>query len=208
MTSTVNMTTTILLNIDIIRWGESALIATILGLLVFIGLISLFFALGWYITNRPGAVSPYSKREMAPGSVIAFRSVEKIEDFFEDIQSQENRSFNLERAAVCRETGRIFPNCLSNFDVVTLNRNYLSAVHPGQYIDWEVLGPREQAIILAKHNDVSGYQIGDQRTKFQGQPIPSLYVDISTNTLIGWKKVPGTELQILVVQKPRNVAWA
>lgn len=197
-----------LLEIDLVRWGESALVATFLGILLFTGLICLFFAIGWYFTNRPGTVSPYSKRPMAPGSAISFRSIEKIEEFFDEIQSPENHTFDLERAAVCRQTGRIFPNALTKFDVVTLNRDFLSSVCPGNYIDFETLGPRERAIILAKHQDLEGFQIGDQRTKLYGEPIPSLYVDIATNTLIGWKNVPGTELQVLVVQKPRNVAWA
>jgi hypothetical protein len=29
-----------------------------------------------------------------------------------------------------------------------------------------------------------------------------LYVDISTNVLVGWQIVPDTELEVLVVQKP------
>ena len=30
-----------------------------------------------------------------------------------------------------------------------------------------------------------------------------LYVDIETKVLLGWKVVPGTDLEVLIVQKPK-----
>lgn len=35
-----------------------------------------------------------------------------------------------------------------------------------------------------------------------------LYVDLETYTLLGWKNVPGTDLEVLIVQKPSNWLFA
>jgi hypothetical protein len=32
-----------------------------------------------------------------------------------------------------------------------------------------------------------------------------LYVDVETQILIGWKEVPGTEVEVLIVQKPKEL---
>ena len=81
----------------------------------------------------------------------------------------------------------------------------------GNYVSWGSLTKESQDAIRDAHASLDGFQTSES------SPTPSpraiepeyvytkpgpLYVDLETKVLLGWKVVPGTELEVLIVQKP------
>jgi hypothetical protein len=86
--------------------------------------------------------------------------------------------------------------------------------YPGNYVSWGSLTSEQQKVIMESHHLFEGYQ-----NEFSC-PIPSprliepeysftkpgpLYVDVDTKVLLGWKCVPDTEFEVLIVTKPRGI---
>ena len=123
----------------------------------------------------------------------------------------DNKFFDLNKAAICRTTGRIFPDSVTWYGAVEVDWNFLQKRYRGEYVSWGSLTEEQKTIIKERHLSLEGFQ-----TKFSS-PNPSprfiepeyaytipgpLYVDIRTGILLGWKCVPDTELEVLIVQKP------
>ncbi|HEV8052714.1 MAG TPA: hypothetical protein VGP47_09475, partial [Parachlamydiaceae bacterium] len=82
------------------------------------------------------------------------------------------------------------------------------------YVSWGSLTAEQQGIIRNGHDSLEGFQ-----TDFSSpNPLPRaveakyalskpgpLYVDINTKVLLGWKCVPDTDLEVLIVQKPKYI---
>lgn len=177
-----------------------------------LGLATLYY-MGWWLTNRPGSYSPYSKRPMVLGNQLSFEAVEKVHNFLLSQPDGENLVFDLTRAAVCRETGRIFPDAVNSFDVIKLKKNFVSGVYPGKFVLWGTLSFEFQESLREKHHSLEGFQTQgfDRESDFTKEdrvrgfvkPGP-LYVDVETGVVIGWKRVLGTELEVFIVQKPKS----
>jgi hypothetical protein len=118
----------------------------------------------------------------------------------------------LKKASICRETGRVFPNSVTWYDKIDLDWTFLQKRYPGVYVSWGSLTDEQQEVIRNSHHSLEGFQI-----EFSS-PYPSpkqieakyalarpgpLYVDIHTKVLLGWKSVPDTDLEVLIVQKPK-----
>lgn len=186
-----------------------------LSALIFFGfflLVALFW-FGWKMTQRSHSVSPYTGVPLRRLTEISYYSTEKILRYLHDLKEYDNRIFKLSSAAFCRDTGRIFQDCISIFDVININWTFLQKRYPGNYVSWGSLSREFQESILQKHTSVEGFQTG------HSSPTPAprliepeyvytkpgpLYVDPVTYVLLGWKIVPGTEFEVLIVQKPVN----
>lgn len=179
-------------------------------LLTFVLIVAVFFASQWIQRYRIGK-SPYSTLPLRFASDLPFSSAEKILRFLYDLHQYDNRIFSLKKAALCRETGRVFPNAVTWYGTVKVDWNFLQKRFPGNYVSWGSLNDSQQESIIALHESLDGFQ-----TDFSS-PNPSprniepeyalekpgpLYVDLNTKVLLGWKIVPGTVFEVLIVQYP------
>lgn len=181
------------------------------GILFTFFLLVAAFWLGGWITKRSQGLSPYTGLPLRPASELSYYYAEKVVSYLYDIYQYDNRPFKIYKAAFCRETGRIFPNSVTWFDTIQVDWNFLYKRYPGNYVSWGSLNREQQKAIRDAHDTLEGFQ-----TEFSS-PNPSpraiepeyiytkpgpLYVDIETKVLLGWKEVPETNLEVLVVQKP------
>lgn len=185
----------------------------ILILAVFLLLFALC-AFGFWLSRRPDSVSPYTRLPMRRGSDISYYAKEQALRFLYFMFQYDNRIFDMGRAAICRETGRVFPDAMTWYGKIKLDWSFLQKRYPGKYVSWGSLTPVQQEIVRAAHDTLEGFQVefssptanpkGIEAKYAFAKPGP-LYVDIETNVLLGWKCVPETELEMLIVQKPLNV---
>lgn len=193
--------------------GDEGQWVVMLAAVIFIAfffLIALFW-FGWRMTQRSHSVSPYTGVPLRRMTEISYYSAERILKYLYDLHQYDNRIFKLKRAAFCRETGRIFQDCITWYDVILVDWNFLTKRHPGHYVSWGSLTKETQDAIRDAHSSIDEFQTAES------SPTPSprmiepeyaytkpgpLYVDPETKTLLGWKQVPGTEFEVLIVQKP------
>lgn len=174
----------------------------------------LFFAFFWFtlwLSRRNPGLSPYSSLPLRKGSDLSFAAKEKIYRMLYDMHEYDNRLYDLNRAAVCRETGRVFFDAVTWFDNIKVDWGFLKKRHPGDYISWGSLSESQKEAVRAVHKSLEGFQtaISSQNSAprmvepeiaFE-RPGP-LYVDWDTKVLLGWKQVPDTNFEVLIVQKP------
>ncbi len=187
-----------------------------MAVLAFFLLLFVAFIIGWRISQRPVSVSPYSGLPLRRASDLSYLSKEKVFNFLHSMHQYDNRVFRFNKAALCRETGRLFPDCVTWYDTIHLDWSFIQKRYPGNYVSWGSLTHAQQEAIRKCHETLWGYQ-----TEYScSTPSPRLidpdyaytrpgplYVDINTNVLLGWKNVPDTELEVLVVQKPKQVNY-
>lgn len=178
-----------------------------------IGLMGLLLWYGYRESLKRPPNSLYGDLPLRRAIELPYESMGKVYFFLLNIHQYDNRMFNLRRASVCRTTGRIFPNSVNLFGKIHLDWTFLRAHYAGDYISWGSLSEVQQNEIKRAHSSMEGFQL-----EFSS-PLPSpraisaeyaraapgpLYVDVHSKVLLGWKNVPGTELEVLIVQKPRN----
>lgn len=166
------------------------------------------------MSRREASLSPYTGLPLRRASGISYAAKEKVYRFLHEMHQYENRLFDLKNAALCRETGRIFPNCVTWYDAIKVDWTFLQKRFPGQFVSWGSLNDDQQTAIRSVHENLTGFQTmfscehsSPRQVEEQyvyEKPGP-LYVDVKTGTLVGWKSVPGTELEVLIVQKPVHV---
>lgn len=193
--------------------GDGTLNVLLFAALIFSSFIFLavLFWIGWRLTKREQAVSPYTGVPLRRMTEVSFFSAERILRYLFDLHQYDNRIFKLRKAAFCRETGRIFQDCITIFDTIKLDWTFLQKRYKGTWSSWGSLSKELQDGIKAVHTSLDKFQT------MQSSPSPSpraiepefcytkpgpLYVDIDTKILLGWQVVPGTEFEVLVVQKP------
>lgn len=189
---------------------------TVFGILILLIFLLLFtlFAFSVWASRTPGSMSPYSRQPMRKGGDLPYSSKVKVLRFLYDMHQYDNRIFEFETAAVCRETGRIFPKVVTWYGVIKLDWTFLQKRYPGKYVSWGSLTEERKEFIKDAHEPLTGYQ-----TEFSSAiPQPKLveakyafakpgplYVDIETMVLLGWQCVPDSDLEVLVVRKPINL---
>jgi len=182
-------------------------------LIVILGLIAIF-AFNLWLTRLSPSLSPYSKLPLQRGSELSYDTSIKVLRFLYDMHQYDNRIFNLRQAAVCRETGRIFPDAVTWYDRIKVDWSFLQKRYPGKYVSWGSLIPEQQELLRAMHESLEDFQTEFSSPNPQPRAIEAkyafakpgpLYVDIETNVLLGWKIVPDTDFEVLVVQKPIQV---
>lgn len=168
-------------------------------------------AYGIWLSSLPDSLSPYSRLPMRYGRDISYFSAIAVLRYLYNLHQYDNRIFNLKKAAVCRQTGRIFPNAVTWFGKIKLDWSFLQRRYPGKYVSWGSLTEEQQAIVLNAHDSLEGFQTEFSSPRPQPRAIEAkyaftkpgpLYVDIETKVLLGWKEVPETDLEVLIVQKP------
>lgn len=130
--------------------------------------------------------------------------MDEHEDFY-------NRPFLFRKAAFSRETGRIYPDAIDWKGSIQVDWSFLLKRFPGNFVSWGSLSLEAQRLVREKHGTISGFQTECSSEK----PAPRdaekelmylspgpLYVDPKTGVLLGWKRVPETPFEILVVQRP------
>src|SRR5262245_55307189 len=115
--------------------GMSVVVLAVIILTLF-ALMIIGFWMGWRMTQRSHSVSPYTGIPLRLATEIPYSSAEKIMRYLYNLQQYDNRIFKLKNAAFCRETGRIFQNCVTWFDIINLDWSFLQKRHPGNYVSW------------------------------------------------------------------------
>lgn len=172
---------------------------------------AVLFWIGWRIAQRSQSVCPYTGLPLRRMTEISYFSAERVLGYLYDLHQYDNRIFKLKKAAFCRETGRVFQDCITIFDTIKLDWTFLQKRYRGNWISWGSLSKEQQDEIREFHESLDRFQT------FESSPTPSpravepqyaytkpgpLYVDLDTKILLGWQVVPGTEFEVLVVQKP------
>lgn len=193
-----------------------AMDVALFGILILVVVLALFALciFGIWLSRRPDSLSPYSRLPMRRGSDLSYDATEKVLRFLYNKHQYDNRMFDLRRAAVCRETGRIFPEALTWYNKIDVDWGFLQKRYPGKYVSWGSLTPEQQEAVGNAHDALEEFQVQFSSPQPQPKAIEAkyaftrpgpLYVDIETNVLLGWQSVPGTDLEVLIVQKPVNV---
>ncbi|CUI17000.1 conserved putative membrane protein [Candidatus Protochlamydia naegleriophila] len=169
------------------------------------------FWFGWWMSGRAMGVSPYTGVPLRRATDLSYYAAEQALLFLYNFQQYDNRIFKLSRAAYCRETGRIFTECVTWMDTVKVDWTFLQKRYPGIWVSWGSLNSDQQRAISDAHESLEGFQTEVSSPSPAPRAIEPeyaytkpgpLYVDIQTKVLLGWKVVPGTELEVLIVQKP------
>ena len=181
-------------------------------LFVFLALAASFI-FGWWMSRREVAPSPYTGNPLRKGSDLRYLTIEKVLRFLYDMHDYDNRMFDLNRAAICRETGRIFPEAITWYGARKVDWDFLQKRYPGKFVSWGSLPEEQQLLIRDRHVSLEGFQIEYSSPT----PVPRsiepeyayrkpgpLYVDVESGILLGWKCVPDTELEVLILQKPKE----
>lgn len=181
--------------------------------LVLAGLLFFFFNT-YYKAGLNRGLSLYTGMPLRSAQELTYASKDKVYAFLRGLAEFDNRPFDFDRAGFCRDTGRIFPNCATWTGKFDLDWNFIRKRYKGNFVSWGSLSPEKKKEIRAKHDSLEGFQ-----TEFSSKnPSPRhvedefalekpgpLYVDPDTAVLIGWKRVPDTDLEVLIVQKPRTI---
>jgi hypothetical protein len=187
----------------------------IFSLMIF-GVFAAFFAIAVFsyrLQNQKRSTSPYTGMFLRRGEDVPLSSVEKIMKFlYYEIHSFDNRVFPMKKAMVCRETGRIFQYSVSWWGFHHVDWTFLRRRYPGSYVSWGSLSQTQQDDIRMAYDSLEGFQTEKSCPK----PLPKnitkefiflkpgpLYVDLNSMVLVGWKCVPDTLFEVLIVQKPK-----
>lgn len=183
-----------------------------LAVLIVFFLLLIVFGFGVWISRQSNSLSPYSGTPLRLASDLDIETKEKIVRYLYKYHQYDNRIFEFSEASFCRETGRIFQDSVTWYGVAYVDWNFLRQRCPGNYVSWGSLTLSQQEAILNTHGTLEGYQIefsslnpspraaGKEYTMLKPGP---LYVDVENQVLLGWKEVPGTDIEVLIVQKPK-----
>lgn len=175
---------------------------------------SLLFWIGFRYSQREEAVCPYTGIPLRRLSEVSYFSAEQILGYLYDMKQYDNRIFKIKKASFSRETGRIFQDSITLLGTIKVDWNFLRKRYPGNWISWGSLNSDQQEAIRSAHTSLEKYQTNESSPTPAPRGIESqyaytkpgpLYVDLETKILLGWQVVPGTEFEVLVVQKPKTL---
>ncbi len=169
------------------RLGSAYGVFFILLMLLSAGGIGLFFWSGWWVTNREGSRSPITRGQLAPGDLITYDTVQKIQRFMLSQPQPENAPFEVAQAAICRDSGKIFTEARNAFDVLRVGNDFPRRRWPGHWVQWKHLHSNEQRRLASLHECVRDLKRDD------------LYGDPIKGSIMSWQRVPETEVEVLVV---------
>lgn len=169
---------------------------------------------GVWLSNRPNSISPYSRLPLRSAADLSYDASLSLLKFMYNLHQYDNRIFSLRNSALCRETGRIFPNARTWYGKVYVDWTFLQKRYPGKYVSWGSLTAEQQGLVRNAHDSLEGFQTDFSSPNPQPRAIAAkyafakpgpLYVDLDTKVLLGWKEVPDTDLEVLIVQKPAYI---
>lgn len=183
------------------------------GILLFIILLVLatFTIFEYWKNKKSNSLSPYTHQPLLRATSLSYSAKEKVLKYLFNLHQYDNRIFSFAHAALCRETGRLFINCVTWYDKIELNWNFLQKRYPGNYVSWGSLSQEQQEIVRNRHHTLEGFQTDFSSPLPQPRAIEAryafavpgpLYIDIETCIILGWKCIPDTDLEVLIVQKP------
>lgn len=176
-------------------------------------LLFFIFWISWKIQTLPASPSPYTGVPLRRASDLSYFMKQKIASYLFQLQEYDNRPFAFEKAAYCRETERIFQECVTWYGAIRVGPDFLQKRLPGHYVSWGSLSDLQKENIREKHNTLEGFQTDisspdPSPTSLESKYIYTkpgpLYVDPNTGVLIGWKVVPDTGFEVLIVQRPKR----
>lgn len=182
-----------------------------MGVLIVFLILLAFFGFSIWLSRKTPGISPFSGLPLRRGSDLSWAAKEKIYRMLFLRRDYDNRLFDLDQAAVCRETGRVFFDAVTWFDNVRVDWDFLRKRHPGNYVSWGSLTEAQKETVRALHASMEGFQTAISsknpvprmvEPEFAFERPGPLYVDWETKVLLGWKQVPDTNFEILIVQKP------
>lgn len=177
---------------------------------VLAGLTAYFFVSFWKV-NQKNDVSPYTGMPLRYAKELPYATRDKLMRVLREWEDVDNRVFDLDHTVFCRETGRIFPNCVTWTGAIKVDWTFLTKRYRGHFVSWGSLGEEKRKEILKTHQSLLGFQTElSSKTpaprlveeKFALTKPGPLYVDPDTHVVVGWKIVPETDLEVLVVQRP------
>lgn len=181
-------------------------------LLLCVGFMLVMLALARYGSRSPRQVkSPYGNLPMRTVDDLSYDAIGKIYLYLTGLREYDNRMPALSGLLICRETGRVFFDAKDWLGRFSLDWSFLKRRYPGHYVSWGSLTPAQKAAIYEIHRNLEGYQTAFSCPNIVPSAITTpyalakpgpLYVDLHTCVLIGWKELPGTDLELLIVQKP------
>lgn len=189
-----------------------ALLFGFLILFVFVFVAAVCFLGAWSRRTAVG-LSPYTGVPLRRASDLPYETARRVLQFMYDRREYDNRVFKFKNAAFCRETGMIFQDCATWLDTLHVDWTFLNKRYHGHYVSWGSLTEEQQEEVRKLHRSLDGFQ-----TTFSSkEPAPSavdpdfihikpgpLYVDVEKHVILGWQRVPNTEFQVLIVQKPKQ----
>jgi hypothetical protein len=182
-------------------------------LLIFVLIFSLLLVGWWFSKHRRISLSPYTKLPLRKAMEMSPKSIARVFKFMSSFHEFDNIMPNIQKASYCRETGRIFPKSINFLGEIRVDWNFLSKRYPGHWVSWGSLDKEHQNAVRMHHLSMEGYQTEmssplaspRQIEEQYAYTIPGpLYVDLATNNLLGWKIVPNTDLEVLILQKPNR----
>lgn len=196
---------------------EEAGIRTIVVLLFsFFSILFVLFLLlqlNWKREFRRGDLSLYSKQPMRLGLDVARSLAAHVNAFLVEQPSQsDNPPIDFDRAAYCPITGRIFPLSVTSGEQVVLSWDFIPKRIKGTFVSWGSLSEEERGVARLLHESLDGFQTEHSSLRPRPQDVEEefallspgpLYIDRQTKIVVGWKTVPGTYFEVLVVQRPR-----
>lgn len=184
-------------------------------LIVLLGLIG-YFAYSLWKSREVSSPSPYTGLPLRRARELTFTSKDIIQRFLYNLHDYDNQIIDFNKAALCRETGRIFPNVVTWTDSISVDWNFLQKRYPGNYVSWGSLSEELKQEIRNSHLSLDHFQVENSSSNPSPRIIEPeelalkkpgpLYVDVDTKVLLGWQCVPGTEFEVLIVQKPKKVS--
>ncbi|NGX57310.1 MAG: hypothetical protein K940chlam3_00200 [Chlamydiae bacterium] len=181
----------------------------LIGIILFMVLIAW---LGLKLTVKTKyPLSPYSQMPLRHANTLRYTTFFIVKKYLKQMEDLDNREFDLNRAALCRETGRIFPNVVNWRGKIYVDWTFLQKRMAGTWVSWGSLPDDRQLDLLDKHGTLEGFQTESSSEN----PLPQeyeaeynlikpgpLYVNLENDVVMGWKVIPETEVEVLVVKRP------
>lgn len=183
------------------------------GMILFLVFVALafYFFYSFIVFHRRGDVSPYSGMPLRSCKELTYSMQDKVNRYLKGLHDFDNRPIDFSQSSFCRETGRIFPNSITWSGAIKLDWSFIQKRYRGHFVSWGSLSLEKKKEILSFHHPLHDFQTEVSSTnpspRMIDEPIAlakpgPLYVDPDTKILMGWKLVPETELEVLIVQKP------
>lgn len=183
------------------------------GVVLFLVLSALifYFFYSFIVFHRRSDPSPFSGMPLRPGRELTYSVQDTVNRYLNSLHDFDNRPIDFSKASFCRETGRIFPNTITWSGAIKVDWSFIRNRYRGNFVSWGSLSPEKQKEIENSHQVIYGFQ-----KEFSSKnPSPRLieeaialtkpgplYADPDSKIIMGWRLVPGTDLEVLIVQKP------
>lgn len=185
----------------------------VFGLIVggLLAILLLFLFLGWKREVLHGTRCPYTNAVMQFGIDIAKSLQVHINAFVHEFSEEDNPEIDFSKAALSPLTGRIFSDCVAHGNKIELDWSFLQKRFPGSFLSWGALSEEEKGIFRLLHPSLEGFQTEQSSSMPKPERVEReyallspgpLYVDRATKIVVGWKRVPGTSFEVLIVQRP------